>query len=174
MNRGCGSNNSELVYKTELRSAKREVQQSSSAWQSSLLQVCLRRNPSVVWPSPRKIIIILSTIGPFQFTNNFSLWTFYEKLQCTWSSQNRRQLELKKFICQSRHQFCRLSSLVCRPANRSPVLNYECTVLWVVLPATQGRSVDKDLVNEMSQKGHLRKTRGKDYKLLDIIKITSY
>ena len=38
-----------------------------------------------------------------------------------------------------------------------------------MLPATQGRSVDKDLVNEMSQKGHLRKTRGKDYKLLDIL-----
>ena len=37
-----------------------------------------------------------------------------------------------------------------------------------MLPATQGRSVDKDLANEMSQKGHLRKTRGKDNKLLDI------
>ena len=30
-----------------------------------------------------------------------------------------------------------------------------------MLPATQGGSVDKDLVNEMSQKGHLRKTREK-------------
>ena len=38
-----------------------------------------------------------------------------------------------------------------------------------MLPATQWRSVDKDLVNEMSKKGHLRKTRGKDYKLLDIL-----
>ena len=71
----------------------------------------------------------------------------------TWHS------ELKKFICQSRHQCYRLSSSVCRPGNAITDVNDERTQLWVVLPATSGRSLDKDLV----------KTRGKDYKLLDIL-----
>ena len=84
----------------------------------------------------------------------------YQKISLTSEYTGKTwHLELKKFICQSRHQCYRLSSSVCRQGNAITDVNDERTQLWVVLPATPGRSFDKDLV----------KTRGKDYKLLDTL-----